>query len=89
MSQQLTKDHLDAFVAAIKQDTKDQIGSLRYAMNARFDGVETRLGSLEDDMSKVKHAILDYIGTDRALHNLVRQLHTKGIEVDDAKIFAV
>ena len=70
MSQQLTKDHLDAFVAAIKQDTKDQIGSLRYAMNARFDGVETRLngvetrlGSLEDDLSNVKHAILDYIGT--------------------------
>ncbi len=89
MSEKITKDHLDAVVMAIKQDTKDQIGSLRTGLDTRFDAIESRLEPLEDDIFKVKHAVLDYLGTDRALHNLVTELHAKGVPVDVSKIFVV
>ena len=67
----------------------DEIDKRFDGVDKRFIGIESRLELLEDDMSKVKHAILDYFGTDRALRNLVQQLKTHGIALEDSKIFAL
>lgn len=66
MGSELTKEYFDTAVSAIKQDTKDQIESLRLGMNTRFDGVdsrldkmETRLDTVETRLEGVEQAILD------------------------------
>ncbi len=86
----ISKDYFDSaiqtIVQSIKQDTKEQIDSFRMAVNARFDGVEGRLESLEDDMSKVKHVVLS---TDASIHNLVNELERHDVSIDRSKVFTV
>ena len=103
MSESLTKNDLNQALTRFGATINDRIDSLESRINNRFDavdkrfdgvdkrfiGIESRLELLEDDMSKVKHAILDYFGTDRALRNLVQQLKTHGIALEDSKIFAL
>lgn len=86
----ISKDYFDSaiqtIVQSIKQDTKEQIDSFRMAVNVRFDGVEGRLESLEDDMSKVKHVVLS---TDASIHNLVNELERHDVSIDRSKVFTV
>ncbi len=81
-----TKEQIYSFGLSIKQDFKDQLDSFRMAVNARFDGVEGRLESLEDDMSKVKHVVLS---TDASIHNLVNELERHDVSIDRSKVFTV
>ncbi len=94
---QNTKEQIDASILSLKQDTKNQIDSVkqdtreqidsfRMAVNSRFDRVEGRLESLEDDMSKVKDVV---ISTDASLHNLVTELEHRDISLDRTKVFTV
>lgn len=64
-------------------------------MDGRFDKIEGRLDRIDDklddigdDVAKVKLAVVDLMGTEKALHNLVDELHRNGIAVDKQKVFA-
>jgi len=48
-----------------------------------------KLEAIQEDMAKVKSAVLDLLATDRHLHNLVRELKRNGIPLDEARVFAV
>ncbi len=102
MSQELTKDYLDQRLNTFekRQDTTDQrldgmetriLGSI-HDMNASFNksqGLQNkRLDIIAEDVSKIKLAVLDLMGTDRHMHTLVRELKGQGIALDETKIFA-
>ncbi len=93
MSEYVTKKDLttilDSALTRFSATINDRIDGFESRVNKRFQGVEEQLQSLNDDMSKVKHGLLDYLGTDRAVHNLVRELQAKGIAIEDSKIFAL
>ncbi|MBI4415222.1 MAG: hypothetical protein HY566_03200 [Candidatus Kerfeldbacteria bacterium] len=82
---------LDGVVASIRGEIRDGIRHFNQSQaeqNKRLDGIESQLRGLSDDMVKVKIVLMDYIGTDRAVHNLVRELKGQGIKLDERKIFA-
>lgn len=64
--------------------------------NERMDGMaqditvlKTDMSEMKEDISKVKLVLVDYLGTDRALHNLVHELKGHGIPLDDRKVFSL
>lgn len=81
----VTKNHLDAMEARI-------LGSIQ-GINANFNesqGLQNeKIETIAEDVSKIKLVVLDFMGTDRHIHNLVHELKDKGIALDEKKIFAV
>lgn len=64
-------------------------------IEGRTDGVEQSLQTVREDLtqvkgdvSKIKLAVVDILATDRHIHNLVSELKSKGIDVDERKVFA-
>lgn len=56
-------------------------------MGQRFNAVDEKLDSIAEDVTKIKLAVVDLMGTDRHMHNLVRELKIKGISLEESKIF--
>ena len=78
---ELTKKYFDGKFEQFTAMLKDRFDAQERRFTKRFDGVDAqlakvdeRLARLEDDVSKIKLAVLDYLATDRAVKNLVRQL---------------
>jgi len=102
MSQGITKDYLDSALRGAIKEVVQHFNGGQAAQNERLSGLESRLGgvakdlaevkedlaSVKDDLAKVKLAVLDYLATDRAVRNLVRELKAQGIALDERKIFA-
>jgi len=90
MSEALTKDYLDKSIQKAVTDVgrhfNQSIGTLKQEMDERFDKVDERLVEIGDDVRLLKRAVLD-LAADAHLHNLVRELRAKGIELDESKIF--
>jgi len=81
--------HFNESIGTVKQD----IGTLRQEMknrfekiDKRFDTVDETLVEIDDDVRLLKRAVLN-LAADAHLHNLVRELRAKGIELDESKIF--
>lgn len=86
---------MEARILGSIQDMNASFNKSQGLQNERMDRFENKLdavaGRLEDvaeDVSKIKLAVLDLMGTDRHMHNLVRELKGKGIALDERKIFA-
>jgi predicted nucleotide-binding protein (sugar kinase/HSP70/actin superfamily) len=98
MAQAITKLDLHE---ALKETTREIIGHFNKsqgeqnrqidarfdAVDQRFDGIDQRLDEIGDDVSKIKLAVVDLMGTDRHMHNLVHELKGQNIKLDEAKIF--
>lgn len=98
----VTKDYLDTRLNGVVQTLRGDIRDAMRHVSQRLDrqdekiekvetklvGIETTLVDVADDITKIKLAVLDYLGTDRAVHNLVRELKSQGIKLDERKIFA-
>ncbi len=78
--------NIENAIERLASNFKDRFESLENQMNRRFDSVEGRLESLEDDMTKVKVAVLS---TDASMHNLVDELEHNGLAVNRPRIFSV
>lgn len=55
--------------------------------NERLGTMDEKLDSIGEDVTKIKHAVVDMMGTDRHMHNLVRELKIKGIPLEESRIF--
>lgn len=66
-----TKDIISHFIASQGQQNERMD-----TMDERFDGIDAKLD-----------AIIEMLTVKQELHNLVRQLGTKGITLDESKIF--
>lgn len=89
MDQPVTQTHLAGAVKEIISHFNTSQGEQNQHFDARFDAVKGQIEDLADDMSKVKLAVLDYLATDRAVRNLVHELQSQGIKLDEKKIFAI
>lgn len=75
----------------IKVATRDIISHFNASQgeqNERLDRIEEKIDDIGDDVAKVKLAVVDLMGTDRHLHNLVDELNQQGIVIDKQKVFA-
>lgn len=54
----------------------------------RLDGVENRLGEVETGLEQVREAVLEISDTDQHVHNLVRDLKSQNIRLNEKRIFA-
>ena len=86
---------MESRVVGYIQDINASFNKNQGTQNERFDRIDERLdhldgtvGVIKDDVSKIKLAIVDLLGTDKHLHNLVRELKGNGIALDEQKIFA-
>lgn len=85
MDQPVTRTHLNGAVETIRGDIREVITHFNESQGKQ----NLMLEDLADDMSKVKLAVLDYLATDRAVRNLVHELQSQGIKLDEKKIFAI
>lgn len=93
--QDKTDQRLDGMEARILGSIQDMNASFNKSqglqnerMDREFKEVNTKLDTVAEDVSKIKLGVLDLMGTDRHMHNLVRELKGKGIALDERKIFA-
>lgn len=86
MDQPLTQAHLTVAVKEIVTHFNESQSQQSQRFDARFDGIDRRLDGIADDVRLLKRAVLD-LAADVHLHNLVRELRAKGIELDESKIF--
>ena len=99
MSQPLTKADLTAALAALDQRLSKKIDGvekrlssdiheLRADMTGRFNKVDSRLSDLESEM-KLLVKTVPQLAVELHLRNLVAQLKTQGITLDEARIFTL
>ena len=79
-----------------KQEIIVHFNASQGKQNERMDQIDQRLGHMEgqltglqEDIAKIKSAVLDLLATGRHLHNLARELKRNGIALDEARVFAV
>ncbi|MFA6512204.1 MAG: hypothetical protein WCV86_03725 [Patescibacteria group bacterium] len=65
-----------------KQDTRMD------RMDARMDRMESGIIEIKSELGDVKVAVLELVGTDRALHSLVRELKGQHIPLNERNIFS-
>ncbi|MFA6042101.1 MAG: hypothetical protein WCV85_03820 [Patescibacteria group bacterium] len=95
MSEYLTKQEFTSFTkglyATMRQNTREIIEHFNQSQsqqNVSLDRLENGLQSVSDDVVTIKVAVLDLTNTDRHLHNLVDELHDKGVAVNKKRIFS-
>ena len=86
----------------VEKRLSESIAGLNRNFTKRQDGLDKRLGgvekhleiigdrlqSVESDVEKIKHAVVDLLGTERYVRNLVKELKAQGIKLDEKKVFA-
>ncbi len=101
MSQALTKEYFDQKLGGIDGKLEGMETRLTESIrglntnfiksqgtqNERHDRVDEKLVSIGEDVRKIKFVVVDLMGTDRHMHNLVRELQGKGIQLEESKIF--
>lgn len=99
----ITKGYLNGRLDGVVTSIRGEIrGVLRHfnqsqaEQNKRLDRLEHNVGLMKNQLSeiseelgKVKLVVMDYIGTGRVVHNLVRELKGQGIKLNEQKIFAL
>lgn len=95
MSSPLTKEYFDQHLNGMEVRLTESIRGLNTnfmksqgAQNERLDTVDEKLDLIGEDVTKIKLAVVDMMGTDRHMHNLVRELKIKGIPLEEGKIFS-
>lgn len=69
----------------------DRLDGVEYRLGnveSRLDRLEVNLHSVSEDVATIKIAVLDLANTDRHMHNLVDELHDKGVAVNRKRIFS-
>jgi vacuolar-type H+-ATPase subunit I/STV1 len=59
------------------------------SIDSRLEGLTSEVHDMGDDVAKIKLAVVDLMGTDRHMHNLVRELKGQNIKLDEARIFSM
>lgn len=79
----------------IKENTREIISHFNASQGAqnvwikdRFDRVDANVETLAEDVAKIKLAVVDLMATDRHMHNLVRELKSKNIAIDEQRVFS-
>lgn len=94
VSQELTKEYLDQRLEAMESRVVGYIQDINASFNKsqgeqnhrfenRFNYIDQEIGVIKDDVHKIKLAVVDLMGTDKHLHNLVRELKGNGIALDE------
>jgi enoyl reductase-like protein len=80
---------LDRFDAHAKQlDNRFRSIDKRFdSVDKRFEAMDKRFDNIEDDLNKIKLAVLDNLATATYIRNLVRELKANNIKLDERKIF--
>lgn len=84
MSRYITSEQFEGGIASIRQDIRDFIQHFNKTLGTQ----DEKINEVTDDIRKVKAAVIDLLGTDRYLRNLVSELHAHNVPVDDRKIFS-
>ena len=78
---------LEAFIVHNTQEIISHFNQSQGLQNQRTDQIEAKLDSVAEDVAKIKLVTVDLMGTDRHVHNLVRELKGQGLPLDEKKIF--
>lgn len=70
------------------RDLNENLNQGQGKQNERMNRMDGRMAKMETDLSDVKVAVLELVGTDRALHSLVRELKGQNIALDERRIFS-
>lgn len=94
MAPALTKEYFDQHLEGMEVRLTESIRGLNTnfmksqgVQNKRLDTIDEKLDSIREDVTKIKLAVVDPMGTDRHMHNLVRELKVRGIPLEESKIF--
>ena len=73
---------------AKQNERMDHMDQRMDRVEGKLDSIQTGVSALQEDMAKVKSAVLDLMATERYVRNLVRELKLQGINIDEMRVFA-
>ncbi len=87
MAQALTKEYFDQHLEGMEARLTESIRGLNTNFNKSQGAQNIQLNEIGEDVRKIKSVVVDLMGTDRHMHNLVRELKVKGIPLEESRIF--